>query len=106
MSSARRRKSSDDDGSSAADAGPAMEIGSGDDDCSPSQYRKARLMHDSASGVEESDWESENGVELEGSVTSSEGPPTMTSSSADEDDETTFQTRFIEDEEKKAARRK
>ncbi len=69
MSSARRRKSTADDGSSAADASPAMESGSGDDDCSPSQYRKARLMHDSSSGVEESDRESENGVETEGSVT-------------------------------------
>ncbi len=83
-----------------------MEIGSGDDDCSPSQYRKARLMHDSASGVEESDRESENGVESEGSVTSSEGPPSLSSSSADEDDEATYRKRFIEDEEKKAARRK
>jgi hypothetical protein len=108
MSSARRRKSSDDYDSSAADAGPAMEIGSGDDDCSPSQYQKARLMHDtdddSASGVEESDRESENGVESERPVTSLEGSHTMTSSSADGDDETTYQTRFIEDEEKEAAR--
>ncbi len=106
MSSARRRKSSDDDDSSAADAGPAMEIGSGDDDCSPSQYRKARLMHDSASGVEESDRDSEYGVESEGSVSSSEGPPSLSSSSADEEDEATYRKRFIEDEEKKAARRK
>ncbi len=79
MSSARRRESSDDNDSSAADAraGPAMEIGSGYDDCSPSQYLNARLMHDSASCVEESDRESENGVESEGSVSSSEGPPTL-----------------------------
>jgi hypothetical protein len=82
------------------------DAGSGDDDRSPSQYQKARLLHDSASGVEESDRESANGIELEGRVTSLKGPPTMTSSSADENDETTYQTRFIEDEEKKAARRK
>ncbi len=92
MSSARRRKSSDDDDSSAADAGPAMESGSGDEDCSPSQYRKARLMHDSASSVEESDRDSENGVESEGSVTSSESLPSLRSSdsSADEDAEATY----------------
>ncbi len=97
MSSARRRKSSDDDDSSAADAGPAMEIGSGDDDCSSSQYRKARLMHNSASCIEESDRDSENGFESEGSVSSSEGPPSLSSSSADEYDETTYRKIFIED---------
>ena len=102
MSSARRRESSADNGFSAADAGPAMESGSGDDDCSPSQYRKARLMHGSSSGVEESDRESDNGVESEGSVTSSEGSPSLHSSSADEyeDDEATYRKRFIEDEAK------
>ncbi len=63
MSSTRRRESTADDGSSAADAGPAMESGSGDDDHSPSQYRKARLMDDSSSGVEESDLASNNAVE-------------------------------------------
>jgi len=104
MSSARRRKSSDDDDSSVADAGPGMESGSGDDDRTPSQYRKARLENDSASGVEDSDRDSENGVE---SVISSEGPPSLKSSSADEeDDEATYRTKFIADEEKKAARRK
>jgi hypothetical protein len=56
MSSARRRESSADDGSSVTDAGPAMEIGGGDDDRIPSQYRKARLTDESGSGVEESDW--------------------------------------------------
>ena len=96
MSSAHRRKSSADDDSSAADAGPAMESGSGNEDCSPSQYRKARLMHDSASGVEDSDRDSENGVESEGSVASSESLPSLRSSSADEeDDEATYRTRFI-----------
>ncbi len=58
-------------------AGQAMESGSDYDDCSPSQYRKARLMHDSSSGVEESDRESDNGVESEGSVISSDGPPSL-----------------------------
>jgi hypothetical protein len=105
MSSASRRKSSADDGSSAADAGLAMESGSGDDDCSPSQHRKARLMEDMEdSGVEESDRELDNGVELEGSVTSSDGPPSLRSLSADEydDDEVTCRKRLIEDEEKAA----
>jgi hypothetical protein len=78
MSSARRRESSDDDDSSGADAGPGMESGIGDEDCTPSQYRKARLENDSASGVDESDRDSENGVE---SVISSEGPPSLKSSS-------------------------
>ncbi len=73
MSSARRRESSADDGPSVAEAGPAMENGSGDDDCSPSQYRKARLMEDSGSGVEDSDRASDNAEELEGSVASSNG---------------------------------
>jgi hypothetical protein len=61
-------------------------------------------MHDSCSGVEESDRESENGVELEGSVTLSDGPPSLRSSSADEyaDDEATYRKIFIEDEEKAA----
>jgi hypothetical protein len=63
-------------------------------------------MHDNNSGNEESDRESENGVESEGSDSSLEGPPSLRSSSADEDDEATYRTRFIEDEEKKAARRK
>ena len=103
MSSARRRKSSDDDDSSGADAGPANATGSDDEDCSPSQYRKARLENDSASGVEDSDRDSENGVE---SVISSEGPPSLHSSSADGDDEATYRKQFIEDEDKKAARRK
>ena len=53
---------------SVADASPAMESGSGDDDCIPSQYGKARLMEDSGSGVEESDRASNNAVESEGSV--------------------------------------
>jgi hypothetical protein len=102
MSSARRRESSDDDDSSGADAGPAMQIGSGDEDCSPSQYRKARLENDNSSGVEDSDQDSENGVE---SVISSEGPPSLRSSSADEeDDEATYRKQFIEAEDKKAAR--
>ncbi len=73
MSSARRRESSADDDPSVAEAGPAMESGSGDDDHSPSQYRKARLMEDSGSGVEDSDLASDNPVESEGSVASSDG---------------------------------
>ncbi len=56
MSSARRRESSAGDGPSVAEVGPAMESGSGDDDRSPSQYWKVRLMEDSGSGVEDSDW--------------------------------------------------
>jgi hypothetical protein len=102
MSSARRRKSTAYDGSSAADAGPAMESGSSNDDCSPSQYRKARLMHDSSSCVEESDRESDNGVESEGSVISSDGPPSLASSSANADDEATYRKKFIEEAEKAA----
>jgi hypothetical protein len=50
-----------------------MESGSGDDDLSPSQYQKGRLMEDSGSGVEESDRASNNAVESEGSVASSDG---------------------------------
>ncbi len=70
MSSARRRESSADDGSSAADVGPAMESGSGDDDSSPSQYRKTRLMEES--GIEDYS-ASNNAVEWEESVASSDG---------------------------------
>ncbi len=73
MSSARRRESSADDGSSVAEAGPPMESGSGDDDRIPSQYRKARLMEDSGSWVEESHLASNNAVESEGSVALSDG---------------------------------
>ncbi len=59
------------------------------------------------SGVKDSDRESDNAVESEGSGASSSGAPSMTSTSADEyeDDETTYRKRFIENEEK-AARRK
>ncbi len=72
MSSARRRESTADDGSSVADACPAMESGSGNNDRSPSQYWKARVLEDMEdSGVEDSDRESDNAVESEGSVSSS-----------------------------------
>jgi hypothetical protein len=104
MSSARRRELTADDGSSVADAGPAMESGSGDDDRSPSQYRKAKVLEDMEdSGVEDSDWESDNVVEFEGSVSSSSGPPSLTSTSGNkyEDDETTYRKRFIEDARRK-----
>ncbi len=63
-----------------------------DEECSPSQYWKARLEEES--DVEESDKESGNAVESEGSA----GPPSLESFSADDDDECTYWQNFLEEE--------